>query len=144
MLWPKKMHTRNLIRKKNSCGSKSPLPLSLPPPPPHNFSNGPSLKSFELYGERQRKRNCAINVYAALDQSAQEKWRTILSMAKRVIPCLHLISWKPLAFRIDLVTIFDAILTSRQMREKLHCVYEYLMPNNFQKTAPLKKIWFVN
>ena len=32
----KKVHTRNLITKKNSCGSKIPLP-------PHNFSNGPSL-----------------------------------------------------------------------------------------------------
>ena len=32
----KKIHTRNLITKKNSCGSKIPLP-------PYNFSNGPSL-----------------------------------------------------------------------------------------------------
>ena len=32
----KKIHTRNLITKKNSCSSKIPLP-------PHNFSNGPSL-----------------------------------------------------------------------------------------------------
>ena len=39
MLWPKKIHTRNLITKKNSCGSKILLP------PPHNFSNGPSLMS---------------------------------------------------------------------------------------------------
>ena len=41
---------------------------------------------------------------------------------------------------IGLVTVFDAILTSRQMREKLQCLYENLMPNNFRKTAPLKKI----
>ena len=33
-----KIHTRNLITKKNSCGSKI-----APPPPPHNLSNGPSL-----------------------------------------------------------------------------------------------------
>ena len=26
ILWPKKIHTRNLITKKNSCGSKIPLP----------------------------------------------------------------------------------------------------------------------
>ena len=26
MLWPKKIHTRNLMTKKNSCGSKIPLP----------------------------------------------------------------------------------------------------------------------
>ena len=44
------------------------------------------------------------------------------------------------ADEIDLVTVFDAILTSRQMREKLQCLYENLMPNNFRKTAPLKKI----
>ena len=37
MLWPKKNHTRNLITKENSYGSK------IPQPPPHNFSNGLSL-----------------------------------------------------------------------------------------------------
>ena len=40
MLWPQNIHTRNLITKKNSCGSKIPFP-----PPPHNVSNGPSLRS---------------------------------------------------------------------------------------------------
>ena len=40
---------------------------------------------------------------------------------------------------IDLVTVFDAILTSRQTREKLQCLYENLMSNNFRKTAVLKK-----
>ena len=40
---------------------------------------------------------------------------------------------------IDLVTVFDAILTSRQTREKLHCLYENLMSDNFRKTAVLKK-----
>ena len=33
----KKIHTRNLITKKNSCG------LKIPPSPPPNFSNDPSL-----------------------------------------------------------------------------------------------------
>ena len=41
---------------------------------------------------------------------------------------------------IDLVTVFDAILTSRQTREKLQCLYENLMSNNFRRTADLKKI----
>ena len=41
--------------------------------------------------------------------------------------------------QIDLVTVFDAILTSRQTREKLQCLYENLMSNNFCKTAVLKK-----
>ena len=42
---------------------------------------------------------------------------------------------------IDLVTVFDAILTSRQTCEKLH---ENIMSNNFRKTAVLKKISIVN
>ena len=42
--------------------------------------------------------------------------------------------------KIDLVTVFDAILTSRQTREKLQCLYENLMSNNFRRTAVLKKI----
>ena len=41
---------------------------------------------------------------------------------------------------IDLVKVFDAILTSRQTREKLECLYENLMSNNFLSTAFLKKI----
>ena len=48
--------------------------------------------------------------------------------------------WSP----IDLVTVFDAILTSRQTREKLQCLYENLMSNDFRKTAVLKKISIVN
>ena len=45
---------------------------------------------------------------------------------------------------MDLVTVFDAIFTSRQTREKLQCLYENLMSSNFRKTALLKKICFVN
>ena len=45
---------------------------------------------------------------------------------------------------IDLVTVFEAILTSRQTHEKLQCFYENLISNNFRRTAVLKKIWFVN
>ena len=37
---------------------------------------------------------------------------------------------KPL---IDLVTVLEATLTSRQEREKLQCLYENLMSNNFRK-----------
>ena len=46
--------------------------------------------------------------------------------------------------KTDLVTVFDAVLTSRQMGEKLYCLYEHLMSNNFRKTAVLKKISIVN
>ena len=46
--------------------------------------------------------------------------------------------------KTDLVTVFDAVLTSKQMCEKLHCLYENLMSNNFRKTALLKKISIAN
>ena len=45
---------------------------------------------------------------------------------------------------IDLVTVFDDILTSRQTGEKLQCLYENLMSNNFRRTAVLKKKSIVN
>ena len=45
---------------------------------------------------------------------------------------------------VDLVTVLDAILTSRQTREELQCLYENLISNNFRRTAVLKKISFVN
>ena len=41
--------------------------------------------------------------------------------------------------RLDLVTVLEAILTSRQPREKLQCLYENLMSNNFRKAVVLKK-----
>ena len=50
----------------------------------------------------------------------------------------------PGAGPIDPVTVFHAILASRQTREKLQWLYENLMSNNFRRTAVLKKIWFVN
>ena len=43
---------------------------------------------------------------------------------------------------IDLVTVFEAIVTST--RDKLQCLYENLMSNNFRKTAVLKKVGLVN
>ena len=46
--------------------------------------------------------------------------------------------------KIGFVTVFDAILTSRQTLEKLQCLYENLMSNSFRRTAVLKKISIVN
>ena len=51
----------------------------------------------------------------------------------------HLNYCNSLLYGIDLVTVFDAILTSREMREKLQCLYENLISNNFRKTAVQKK-----
>ena len=42
--------------------------------------------------------------------------------------------FKPL-FLTDLVTVLEAILKSRQPREKLQCLYEDLMSNNFRRTC---------
>ena len=40
---------------------------------------------------------------------------------------------------IDVVTVLEAILTSRQLREKLQCLYENLTSNNFRKPGKKKK-----
>ena len=40
---------------------------------------------------------------------------------------------------IGLITVFDAIWTSRQPRAKLQCLYENLISHNFRKTAVMKK-----
>ena len=45
---------------------------------------------------------------------------------------------------IDLVTVFDAILTSRQTHEKLQCLYENLMSDNFRTGGCSQKIRIVN
>ena len=42
------------------------------------------------------------------------------------------------------VTVFGAILTRRQKREKLQCLYENLLSNKFRKTAVPNKISLVN
>ena len=42
--------------------------------------------------------------------------------------------------KIDLVTVFNAIMTTRQTREKLNCLYENPMSNNSRKMVVLKKI----
>ena len=57
----KKIHTRNLITKKNSCGSKIPLP----PPPPHNFSNGRSFRRKHLL--LQSSFSCGVLLNYPLD-----------------------------------------------------------------------------
>ena len=48
MLWPKKNSYKEFDNEKNSCGSNIPLP-----PPPNNFSNGPSLMGLQQ-GAHQR------------------------------------------------------------------------------------------
>ena len=55
MLWPPKHSYKEFDNEKNSCGSKIPLPPPPPPPPaPHNFSNGPSLRSEKQKYKQKR------------------------------------------------------------------------------------------
>ena len=61
----KKIHTRNLIPKKNSCGSK------ISPSPPYNFSNGPSLMLRE-WGTK--KRFCLVPSSKAVRGSPLKDW----------------------------------------------------------------------
>ena len=71
-----------------------------------------------------------------------DRWR-LLYLSSEVARFLCLFTSqkkKTMAGFIDIVTVFDAILTSRQTCEKLQCLYESLMSNNFRKTAGLKKI----
>ena len=49
-------------------------------------------------------------------------------------------SKKQCPMSIDLVTVFEAIIKSRETCENLQCLYENLMSNNFRKMALLKKI----
>ena len=99
---------------------------------PYTISNSESqtpLLQFFLRGERSVHR---------------------LSLSRKSIICLsRLATTKTWYFAqphpiIDLVTVFDAILMSRQTCEKLQWFYENLMLNNFRRPAVLKKIWFVN
>ena len=53
MLWPKKNSYKEFDNEKNSCGSKIPHP-------PHNVSNGPSLK-FEA-----ARLHCLSDVFLAV------------------------------------------------------------------------------
>ena len=68
----KKIHTRNLITKKNSCGSKIPHP-------PHNFSNGSSLfKAARLH--------CLSDVFVAVAQHnpVLQCWNTVVTIRNNV------------------------------------------------------------
>ena len=103
--------------------------------------------SFWLLGQHQLKvgqvgsRGAVVSVQTALEPvsleiSTAQKRFTSPSFIKVVMTVLTLLS----TTQIDLVTVFDAILTSRQTREQLQCFYENLMSNNFRKTAFLKNI----
>ena len=51
----------------------------------------------------------------------------------------HLHSLQSVFVCLDVVTVFYAILRSKQTCEKLQCLYENLLAINFRKTAVLNK-----
>ena len=72
----KKIHTWNLIAEKNFCGWKVPLP----PPLPHNFSNGLSLNIFH---------ETMSNLFNLLIQRVQTvgRQRDKNNLRKSILPC---------------------------------------------------------
>ena len=65
MLWPKKIHTRNLITKKNSCGSKI-------PPPPITFLMVRPLKRY-LLKIQQNQQECVFTfLYQSIAKLKEE------------------------------------------------------------------------
>ena len=68
-------------------------------------------------------------------------------MVKSRRPCPHMIIGTftsleittSVAMRIDLITVLEAILTGRQTRLEIQCLYGNAMSNNLHKTSLLKK-----
>ena len=88
----------------------------------------------------------SVNFYVCLflTRYFAEKLKNKASLEGQHQP-LHKVTLKcRVPMLIDLVTVFDAILTSRQTWEKLQCLYENLMSNNFRRMAVLNKMSIVN
>ena len=82
-------------------------------------------------------KNFSLNTGLKVNVSVRIIKRNVNRVVCRVFSLSRL--FKPL-FLTDLVTVLEAILKSRQPREKLQCLYGNLVSNNFRKTAFLKKI----
>ena len=78
----------------------------------------------------------AQELFAILDRNDYSNCASFLQASTAQKKSIYSV---PSKGNIDLVTDVDAILTSRQTREKLQCLYEHLMLNNFCKTTVLKK-----
>ena len=94
------------------------------------------LKTFIFSDAQLETRNENTNNSCTLDNSKVKA--TVFEkivVGKKVIQAFIKLHFQ---FPIDLVTVFDAILTSRQNVWEI-TVYENLMWNNFRKTAVLKK-----
>ena len=84
-----------------------------------NRENGPTFLDFPLF----------VGIF-----EWDEPTKPVPFTAEPEIPEI-LTKWKA-----SLVMVFDAILKSRQTCEKLQCLYENPVSNNFRKTAVLGKI----
>ena len=103
----------------------------VPPPPPSKSNSLRVSSTFCGALEASRDRTRIQNVFLFQNRVNQRH-----PNVDQLFPTLFCTS----AFEIVLVTVLDVILTSRQPREKLQCLYnENLMSNDFRKTAVLKK-----
>ena len=90
--------------------------------------------------EKQRNIVAAKSFFLNTGLKVNVSVRIIKRNVNRVVCRVFSLSrlFKPL-FLTDLVTVLEAILKSRQPREKLQCLYGNLVSNNFRKTAFRKK-----
>ena len=113
-----------------------------------NFDNrlcyGWSQSSSDIFDwTRQRGSTFSFNTGPSSDHTTGNGTYTNTNTVNKFSVSASYHSTRPFSspLSIGLVTVFDAILPSRQTREKLQCLYETLMLNNFRETAVLKKIY---
>ena len=86
----KKIHTRNLITKKFLRLENS------PPPPPHNFSNGPSLNTFRTRTTNQALKETGEIMLAVTKTLSLFRWSLLGGYVKPLVlsPLSLHITWK--------------------------------------------------
>ena len=98
MLWPKKFHTRNLITKNNSCGSKI-----TPPPPRHKFSNGPPLTGDGCLRKPCFEKRSGLIIFTKLIAPYQGKsgFRNLGNFTLWNPKCRKIFLWNPESWALE-------------------------------------------
>ena len=111
-----------------------------------NFDNGLCYgwgqSSSDIFDwTRQRGSTLSLNTGPSSDHTTGNGTYTNTNTVNKFSVSASYQSTRPFSSPLstDLVRVFDDILTSRQTREKLQCLFESLLSNNFRKTAVLKK-----
>ena len=113
-----------------------------------NFDNGLCYgwgqSSSDIFDwTRQRGSTLSLNTGPSSDHTTGNGTYTNTNTVNKFSVSASYQSTRPFSSPLstDLVTVFDDILTSRQTREKLQCLFENVMSNNVRRTAVLKKIY---